>query len=440
MTPLRGSPRMRALLAFALVLPALAGCLQPEVAVEPAASADAPVVGTEGLSWQGGGLKAEGPRMPPKELFVCSVLDPCPEPEAKCGASNCERRTLDVVVPEGFQGALAVALRWPTDHSLWYLTRVYDADGELVARGYYTEVDHLSSLALVDDPATGAYTVEVILASGAGTYEAVARLLPDLAPPDVLLPDIVTLVPTDLRIEMPPYHTASSIGILPTGPLHPIAEATGAKGCGFDEIAGGAKRCLRFSNAVGNVGAGPLDILLPPGSSTFVQRVWRADGTHEDHDAGTAEFHAIHAHFHNGGASLFTVYAYDNATGKRGEPVAESRKTGICFADIGLVDLHADRMALPGHRGMECVNPVANKGWAMGLSVGWFDLYDWLVADQYVEITGVPDGTYELCSVANPDATLREADASNNGACAVFVLEGDKVTTLSPDPYHKSPE
>lgn len=432
---------MRALLALALVLPAaFAGCLQPGAAVEPAADAGANTVGVAGVTWQGGTLEAKGGRATPKELLLCLAIDSCPEPEEACAPSNCERRTIDVVVPEAFEGALALAVRWPTDHSLWYLTRVYDPDGALVARGHYTELDHLSSLALVDDPVTGAYTVEIILTAGSGTYEATARLLPDIASPETLLPDLVTLMPTDLRIEMPPTHTASSIGLLPTGPLHPIAEATGAKGCGFDEIAGGAKRCLRFSNGVGNVGTGPLDIILPPGSTTFIQRVRNADGTYEDHPAGTAEFHAIHAHFHNGGASLFTVYAYDNATGERGEPVAESRKTGICFADIGLVDLRADRMALPGHRGMECLNPVANKAWAMGLSVGWFDLYDWLVADQYVEITGVPDGTYELCSVANPDATLLESDASNNGACAVFVLEGDKVTTLSPAPYHASPE
>jgi hypothetical protein len=40
--------------------------------------------------------------------------------------------------------------------------------------------------------------------------------------------------------------------------------------------------------------------------------------------------------------------------------------------------------------------------------------YDWLLPDQYIEVTGVPDGSYILETIDNPDKAILEADYSNN--------------------------
>src|SRR5439155_10534384 len=158
-------------------------------------------------------------------------------------------------------------------------------------------------------------------------------------------------------------------------------------------------RCLRFTNAVANVGEGPLDMRLPfeqVPAQHFLQRVWRADGSFEDVPSAPAEWHPIDRHWHNGAANEFTVYKYDIPTGARGEAVGHGRKTGICYADVGLVALDQARMAAPRHDGSQCFDPAPHQAWAMGLQPGWFDSYDWILADQYVEMSGVPDGTYAL--------------------------------------------
>lgn len=43
-----------------------------------------------------------------------------------------------------------------------------------------------------------------------------------------------------------------------------------------------------------------------------------------------------------------------------------------------------------------------------GISVGWADIYNWYLADQYIEISGVPDGVYVIETTANPIRTVRD--------------------------------
>jgi hypothetical protein len=440
---------MRAL-AATLLLALLAGCLQPTApgaGLAPASSSPA-AGGVLLASWQGAVLTGASPHVSDAAgIFSCLATGDCPPTQAPCGTANCERRVVNVPVPPGFEGALVVGVRWPTDHAIDVALQVLDATGQVAAVGHSTLIDHLGSVAVVDRPTSGAYTVVVAVKTGKSSYQAAARLVPALpsAPTRELLPDLVTLPPTDLRIAVPTDEEVSYFGLVPGALTDPATSAAGAHGCAVDEFANGARRCLRFSNAVADVGEGPLDIALSldqgatsPAGGHFVQLIHKSDGTVESRPAGPAQFHPIHAHWHNADANAFTVYKYDHATGQRGDAVAKGRKTGICFADVGLVS-PANASALPAHDGVGCINPAARGGaWVMGLSPGWYDLYDWTVSDQYIDITGVPDGTYELCSVTNPEGTLKESDLANNEACAAFELRGNDVRTLSPEPYHKA--
>jgi hypothetical protein len=62
-----------------------------------------------------------------------------------------------------------------------------------------------------------------------------------------------------------------------------------------------------------------------------------------------------------------------------------------------------------------------------GISVGWADVYNWFLADQYIEISGVPDGVYVLETVANPARTVHETTFDDNSARVTIRLRGDSV-------------
>ena len=425
---------------------ALAGCVQP-LAIETASTAT-PIAG-QAVSWDA----AKELQGSPGDvhsfagLAQCLATEACDAPDAPCTDVNCETR--DVVVPPG-AGQLAVLVRWPTDHSIWFGIHVKDASGQVVAKGASTAVDHLGAAAIVDKPAPGTYKVEVVALQGKGRYQAAARVLPEAAPESgarELLPDIVALPPSDLRIEDPPATGFAYLMVVPGEVSQAATGAMGAKGCGLDEAMNGARRCLRFSTGVANVGDGPLDIILSlqdgatsAAGGRFVQKILLADGTTKLAPAGPAEYHAVHGHWHNAAVNRNVVYAYDEATKTRGEVVKEGKKVGICFADVGVMNVSYARPDLPTHSGVECINPAVGKTWSMGLARGWFDLYDWVLSDQFVDVAGLADGTYTLCSTPNALQTLHESDPDNNEACSPFRLTGDKVERLDAAPYYESPE
>ena len=55
-----------------------------------------------------------------------------------------------------------------------------------------------------------------------------------------------------------------------------------------------------------------------------------------------------------------------------------------------------------------------NDYFVQGITGGWADVYDWYLPDQYVEVTNVADGYDILETSVDPDATLLEADETNN--------------------------
>ena len=68
----------------------------------------------------------------------------------------------------------------------------------------------------------------------------------------------------------------------------------------------------------------------------------------------------------------------------------------------------------------------------LGISVGWSDEYHSTLADQYVNITGVPDGTYCLTSTADPRGKLVEVSKANNAAGAKITIGGNTVNPRYP--------
>ncbi|HET6404742.1 MAG TPA: lysyl oxidase family protein [Candidatus Thermoplasmatota archaeon] len=424
--------------AWVPILLLLAGCVAPAAELDAARGTlllDGAPAG-ETARWSGGPLT--GPRdlaMFANDLACWAEAPRCEEPPVECASANCERRAF--AVGEG-AGSVTLTVRWPTMPALldaW----IEDASGAVVAVAPHRYIGPFGLAARLDAPAPGEYVAVVAARAGRADYEAALRVEPPRADaePRPLLPDLVTLPPTDLTLETPDYVGVSYFAF-PAPGVREAMETAGRRGCRVDESAEyGAARCLRFSNAVGNLGEGPLDVSLRPGELAFTQHVHWSDGRTEAHAAGAAEWHATHAHWHNAASNRFTVHPYDAATGERGPALNEGRKGGICFADVGLVDVGLPNTWPADQTGWNCFEPRRDTHeWRMGITPGWYDLYARILSDQYVDITGVPDGTYALCSVTNGDGTLLEADITNNEACTAFRLKGDRVVLLDPLPYH----
>lgn len=258
---------------------------------------------------------------------------------------------------------------------------------------------------------------------GIGAFAGTARYrhvdLPAVPGGD-LLPDLVTLTPVDVYID----------GCLPE-----------------ERLEDGARRCLRLGNSVGNVGDGPLEVHLDhedgalsvAGAGEFVQRIYTADG-HRDKAASGAELHLVHGHFHYAGLAHFALYAYNTTTGLRGEEVAEGAKRGFCFLDWG--DMESPEAPSEGGQRAEqaCLVPSPLDGWSMGISRGHYDYYGPGLADQYIDIPDVPDGTYELVSIADGADTLAESDETDNVASLLIRIRGDQVTVLEERALYDNPE
>lgn len=423
---------------LALVLLALVGgCLAPAATIETAA---APLtvdgVAAESVRWDGSRLRAAGDLAQIVADAACwTKLPVCDEPPVACEDANCERRGFTLA--EG-AGALVLTVRWPTSPTAmdaW----IEDASGAIVALAPHRYLSPFGLAARVEDPAPGEYEAVVAVRYGEAPYQAALRVEPAAieSEPRALLPNLVTLPPTDLTLETPDYVGASYFTV-PAPGVREAMEAAGRKGCRVDESAEyGAVRCLRFSNAVGNLGEGPLDVLLPAGSMAFRQQVHWSDGSVETRPGGGAEWHATHAHWHNAANNRFTVHPYDPETKARGEPLNDGRKGGICFADIGVVDVGLPNTWPAAETGWNCFAPRdETRDFRMGITPGWYDLYPLLLSDQYVDITGAKDGTYVLCSVTNGEGTLLEADLTDNEGCTPFRLAGDDIELLEPAPYH----
>ena len=145
----------------------------------------------------------------------------------------------------------------------------------------------------------------------------------------------------------------------------------------------GTRRLLRFSTHTRNVGTADLVLGNPADNPLF-------------------EFDPCHGHYHFTG---FAEYRLLNACGQ----VAVSAKRAFCLLDSGRFDITANPSPI-----YDCNN--------QGLQVGWFDVYTSSTPCQWIDITGLPPGTYTLQMDINPEQLLVESDYSNNATNITVVF------------------
>ena len=195
----------------------------------------------------------------------------------------------------------------------------------------------------------------------------------------------------------------------------------------------GGSRMFQYTHDTFNGGPGPL-VIQPAynaasGSYQGTQYIYthNASGTWSIAQtmpiAGSFIFDAAHGHFHFPFVTygLYTV----GADGNPGTPVATSGKISFCINDSFIYDPSLPNAGQIGNLG-SCSDPTSLRG----LNIGAVDEYDQTDEGQSISIAGVPDGTYWLRAVVDPDNYLAEADKTNNETDVKVTISGTNVTVL----------
>ncbi len=197
----------------------------------------------------------------------------------------------------------------------------------------------------------------------------------------------------------------------------------------FDELDDGTP-VLRFSNTVWNAGPGRLEMEGNPdpqqGGKAIYQNVYDARGTQVDSKLVNSDFvyHPTHQHFHFADFANYRLLRQDRRGGYRlaAQQQQFGEKTGFCIMDTRPVASPAD------------ATYSVCDGAVQGLSVGWGDVYDYTLDDQWVELRrGLKDGEYALVSTADPENRLDEGGGEaeeNNEATAYFTVRGGQIADV----------
>lgn len=172
---------------------------------------------------------------------------------------------------------------------------------------------------------------------------------------------------------------------------------------------------LRFTATVANIGVGPL--LLRAARSGGSSDDWRVAQWFQEPDGSQTGRYIDatlifgghgHEHWHLKYGTAYRLF--DDG----GSDLRSQTKAGYCWFDQIVY-----KPDLPGapeewvHSNESC-GKIDSTRVSMGMSIGWSDPYFWQLEDQFVDITGLPDGDYRLEAYADPDEWLQETDETNN--------------------------
>lgn len=195
-------------------------------------------------------------------------------------------------------------------------------------------------------------------------------------------------------------------------------------------VVSNGRRLLRFSATMLNAGPGPFEVR---GLRASTSSPWSIDQIVFDDAGGTRRIATPatmnyagdgHNHWH-----VSRVVDHDLFSGSLTEP---GPKIGFCFFDTthwapSIPGSPPSRVYVESSCGG--LNALSNK---LGISVGWGDRYGWQLPFQWVDVTGLPGGTYTLRSIV--DARDEFGEVSNANNCAYtrirFGSSGTAVTVL----------
>jgi len=207
---------------------------------------------------------------------------------------------------------------------------------------------------------------------------------------------------------------------------------------GYEEVPG--KDYLAFSANVWNAGPAKLvvDGFRSPGKEVMdaYQYFYDTDGTQVGYTpTGGLEWDPRpgHEHWH-----FLDFASYRLLTADQKETV-RSGKEAFCLANTDAVDYTVKNADWhPGNTDLSTACGQENSiSVREVLDVGSGDTYTQDLPGQSFDITDLPNGTYYIQVLANPENRLKETDHSNNSALREVVLGGEKgARTVTVPPHH----
>lgn len=166
----------------------------------------------------------------------------------------------------------------------------------------------------------------------------------------------------------------------------------------------GRRKIIRFGTRIANIGNTDLQLGRPEEGVDH----WYWDD--------------CHGHFH------FEAYArYDLYNVNTEELLPIGSKNGFAVIDIGVFD---PEIAVDGCRGY--------NGRNQGITAGCQDTYSRNLQCQWIDVTGVEDGIYDLLVTTNPCGEIEELDYTNNTARVRVEINGDQLI-VTPDEALEDP-
>ena len=190
------------------------------------------------------------------------------------------------------------------------------------------------------------------------------------------------------------------------------------------------RRLLRFDSTIVNTGSGPFEVRGDRSSTSptmsVTQRVFNSDGTSTQRTTSAVMYFAGdgHRHWHLRDLSSYELY-------KSSSRLRTAEKHGFCFWDYLKYWSTAGPATYTG-----CGYEPSLLTVTTGLSVGWADPYPGTLPDQYIDITGLPSGTYRLRATADAQNYFLESNDANNVTWVDFKIKGNgtsvSVTGVGP--------
>lgn len=204
----------------------------------------------------------------------------------------------------------------------------------------------------------------------------------------------------------------------------------------------GNRRLLRFTAIMANTGPGPFEVRgSRPNTSIPTMSVRQAIGN----DAGgerTVATNAVvqwagdgHNHWHVKDTLIYWIWPANGGSTRR------DQKVGFCFLDSMAVDLSLPRAPqAPYYRESWCGTQSSLRIRA-GISVGWGDHYPANFAFQWIDITGLPAGSYIVKAKVDAYNHFLEQSDGNNCFWAKINLpsSGSSVQVIAAGYSCKSP-
>jgi len=195
------------------------------------------------------------------------------------------------------------------------------------------------------------------------------------------------------------------------------------------------RKLLKFSVVTFNVGAGPSEIVAdrtaPDAADwTAYQTVYNGKGESLGslYEPGVDFYYAGDGHNHWHVRDFDSYEIRDNA----GKVVRVSEKHGYCQQDNTTYDPMAGLPGVPPEA-VYLEDTSCGKGLPQalviihGLSRGWGDTYPVSLPDQAIDITDLPDGTYNVIVRADAYDYIMETNEANNATSIQITIAGDEV-------------